>query len=332
MHRFITKASPFLRYAAGGSALAGIAASSFYLGTEYTPVACDAGAGPKEAEEARPGCAKGPRMLHLHSVPASEPWNKNWDAMQEVNKDYKGPVKFRHILLVRHGQYNHDSEENELTELGRKQADILAKRLVEIDATHHIQSITHSGVCRARETAEIVSKRFPHLKLKEDPMLAEGYPCQVIPERAGFDEPSVFRESIRIEAAFREHIHRPDCSDIGAPKKEDTEKEIADKKSWLFATGKPAPGGGGGGGGGGKGGGSDFLKPSKHHEYEVIVCHGNVIRYFLMRAMQLTPEAWLRMSPMNCSITEVIITSGGAVSVRGMGDTGFLPVDMITFN
>ena len=28
--------------------------------------------------------------------------------------------------------------------------------------------------------------------------------------------------------------------------------------------------------------------------YEIIVCHANVIRYFVCRALQIPPEAWLR--------------------------------------
>jgi serine/threonine-protein phosphatase PGAM5 len=38
------------------------------------------------------------------------------------------------------------------------------------------------------------------------------------------------------------------------------------------------------------------------HEFEVFVGHGNIIRYFFCRALQLPPEAWLRLSIFNCSI------------------------------
>ena len=37
--------------------------------------------------------------------------------------------------------------------------------------------------------------------------------------------------------------------------------------------------------------------------YDVVVCHGNVIRYMALRALQLPPEAWLRLCTFNCSIT-----------------------------
>lgn len=68
------------------------------------------------------------------------------------------------------------------------------------------------------------------------------------------------------------------------------------------------------------------------HEFIVVVCHANVIRYFLMRALQLPPEAWLRYCPFNCSLTYVTIRSTGSVSCRMLGDIGHLPYDKSTFS
>uniref|UniRef100_A0A1I8HF65 Serine/threonine-protein phosphatase PGAM5, mitochondrial n=1 Tax=Macrostomum lignano TaxID=282301 RepID=A0A1I8HF65_9PLAT len=39
------------------------------------------------------------------------------------------------------------------------------------------------------------------------------------------------------------------------------------------------------------------------NELEVFVCHRNIIRYMVCRALQLPPEAWLRFSVDHCSIT-----------------------------
>ena len=47
------------------------------------------------------------------------------------------------------------------------------------------------------------------------------------------------------------------------------------------------------------------------HEYEIVVCHGNVIRYMTLRALQLPPEAWLRLCTFNCSVTYVRPTACG---------------------
>jgi serine/threonine-protein phosphatase PGAM5 len=76
----------------------------------------------------------------------------------------------------------------------------------------------------------------------------------------------------------------------------------------------------------------DKLKPNDQHEFEVIVCHGNLIRYFFCRALQLPPEAWLRMSTFNCSLTYLMIKPTGDVTCRMLGDIGHLGPEHSTFS
>merc|ERR1719454_708114 len=57
--------------------------------------------------------------------------------------------------------------------------------------------------------------------------------------------------------------------------------------------------------------------------YEVIVCHANVIRYFACRALQLPPEAWLRISLKHGSMTWVTIRPDGRTSIRALGEAGY---------
>ncbi|KAK3800314.1 hypothetical protein RRG08_020289 [Elysia crispata] len=66
--------------------------------------------------------------------------------------------------------------------------------------------------------------------------------------------------------------------------------------------------------------------------YEIIVCHANVIRYFVCRALQFPPEGWLRLSLAHGSITHVTIRPNGRVSVRALGDHGFMPVPQISYS
>lgn len=70
----------------------------------------------------------------------------------------------------------------------------------------------------------------------------------------------------------------------------------------------------------------------KEDSYEIIVCHANVIRYFVCRALQFPPEGWLRMSLGNGSITWFVIRPNGNVSIRSLGDIGHLPPDKVTFS
>lgn len=64
--------------------------------------------------------------------------------------------------------------------------------------------------------------------------------------------------------------------------------------------------------------------------YEVLVCHANVIRYFVCRALQLPPEAWIRMSLDHGSLTWLTIRPSGNVSVRWVGNSGFMPRDKLS--
>ncbi|XP_032899842.1 serine/threonine-protein phosphatase PGAM5, mitochondrial isoform X2 [Amblyraja radiata] len=68
----------------------------------------------------------------------------------------------------------------------------------------------------------------------------------------------------------------------------------------------------------------------QNDSYEVIVCHANVIRYFVCRALQFPPEGWLRMCLNNGSITWLTIRPNGRVALRTLGDTGFMPPDKLT--
>lgn len=73
--------------------------------------------------------------------------------------------------------------------------------------------------------------------------------------------------------------------------------------------------------------------PSQSEEsHDIVVCHGNVIRYFVCRALQNDPEGWLRLSLANCSITHLVVKPNGNVTLRGLGEKGHLPSDMVTYN
>lgn len=65
--------------------------------------------------------------------------------------------------------------------------------------------------------------------------------------------------------------------------------------------------------------------------WEVVVGHANVVRYFTMRALQLPPEAWLRLSLANCGIIWLTIRHNGHVSLKAFGDHGHIPFEKVTF-
>lgn len=65
----------------------------------------------------------------------------------------------------------------------------------------------------------------------------------------------------------------------------------------------------------------DFIL--KKNYSSLFVCHGNVIRYILLRTMQLDVSAWLRFYLRNGSLTFINIFPNGDIRVDGIGERGF---------
>lgn len=74
-----------------------------------------------------------------------------------------------------------------------------------------------------------------------------------------------------------------------------------------------------------------YLGPSRTAATQIYVCHANVIRYFLLRALQLDERAWLRLSVAHASIVWISVDHDGYVSCRLVGDAGHLPVEKLTY-
>jgi serine/threonine-protein phosphatase PGAM5 len=63
-------------------------------------------------------------------------------------------------------------------------------------------------------------------------------------------------------------------------------------------------------------------------ETAVLVCHGNVIRYFVMKALGVDATHWLQMTVGNASITVIRVEPNGMSHVISVGDVGHLPANM----
>ncbi|XP_069820138.1 serine/threonine-protein phosphatase PGAM5, mitochondrial isoform X2 [Dendropsophus ebraccatus] len=229
-------------------------------------------------------------------------WDRNWDrrepmSLVNLNKingetgeeelnlqlsKHKAKAT-RHIFLIRHSQYKLDGKsdtERVLTSLGREQAELTGQRLASLGLKY--SHIIHSSMTRAKETTEIISKYLPDVKKYSTDLLREGAPIRPDPPVCHWKPDVEYHEDgPRIEAAFRNYIHRAE------PKQEED-------------------------------------------SYEIIICHANVIRYIVCRALQLPPEAWLRMSLNNGSITYLVVRPNGNVSLRMLGDSGFMPPEKLS--
>ena len=73
-----------------------------------------------------------------------------------------------------------------------------------------------------------------------------------------------------------------------------------------------------------------FETPAAAGRSDLLVCHGNVIRYLVTRALGVDSEAWLEMSPGHASVTRIRIEPDGRFKVIAVGDVGHIPPNLRT--
>lgn len=146
-------------------------------------------------------------------------WDPNWDHREPVVTDQNNnlgnnsrvPTASRHLILIRHGQYNlagSTDSDRYLTDLGREQAKHTGIRLAELSLPYSL--MIHSNMTRAIETATLITESLPTVPVRPaDSILREGAPIPPEP-RVGSWKPEYYyqQDGARIEAAFRKYFHR----------------------------------------------------------------------------------------------------------------------------
>lgn len=61
---------------------------------------------------------------------------------------------------------------------------------------------------------------------------------------------------------------------------------------------------------------------------DLFVCHGDVIRYLVTRALGVDSKAWLEMSLGHASMTTIHIKTDGSMQVIAAGDVGHIPPNL----
>jgi serine/threonine-protein phosphatase PGAM5 len=74
-----------------------------------------------------------------------------------------------------------------------------------------------------------------------------------------------------------------------------------------------------------------FIPATNADRNEVLVCHGNVIRYLVMKALRQDPKAWLGMTVAHASLTIIRVQADGSMNVLGVGDVGHIPPNMLSW-
>ncbi len=73
-----------------------------------------------------------------------------------------------------------------------------------------------------------------------------------------------------------------------------------------------------------------FKPASGAPRQELMVCHGNVIRYLITKSLGVDTEAWLEMSVGHVSMTTIRIEADGSMKLIAAGDVGHVPPNMRT--
>jgi serine/threonine-protein phosphatase PGAM5 len=216
----------------------------------------------------------------------------------------------RTIHLVRHGQTERSSSRqsrlgNGLTLLGRQQAELTVRRLSALP----ISTIYHSTLLRAKETAEIIAGSLPGVPVRSSATLRERIPYL----------PAAFAEwyvGLSLEGLKRPDLEVPVEMSLwfgmwprGTAWKA-MEKDVAQAERAFER---------------------HFRKARGSDRHDIIVCHGNIIRYFVCRALQAPPESWVNTDINNCGISEIAIKPDGRIMLISHNDTGHLPYDMKTY-
>lgn len=64
---------------------------------------------------------------------------------------------------------------------------------------------------------------------------------------------------------------------------------------------------------------------------DILVAHGNVIRYLVMKALKVDPRAWLGMSVAHASLTVIQVQPDGSARVLAVGDSGHIPGPLLSW-
>jgi len=71
-----------------------------------------------------------------------------------------------------------------------------------------------------------------------------------------------------------------------------------------------------------------FFKANKKEEikHEALICHGNIIRFFLCKSLGVPIEAWSNFEVYQCSLSVIKITKEGKMVVKSVGESGHIPL------
>jgi len=217
----------------------------------------------------------------------------------------------RVLHVIRHGRYHSDIDHpgyGHLTPFGETQARYLA----EVYAGFQIARLRASTLPRARATADIIHAQLGgSVPRSNSHLLREVIPAATTEHVAS--EPGLRSFSIPeqmamldIEPSLRRAIDENFAEAAGT----EVERDRAARAGHML------------------------FKPWRRRGevHELVVSHGNLIRFLVCGVLGAPPETWLNMNIYHCSITRFIIDANGEVVLDAFNETGHLPADYITMS
>lgn len=225
-------------------------------------------------------------------------WNSNWDLRENTKVQ---PKVVHTVILVRHGQYVTsnkstgdellDDSKRVLTPKGREQSALTGMRLQELISSSLLPPIDAVYYSTMARATETAEILTKQLLNSAEPH--KHLPCSLLREGAVFPPSPPSSSWQPSEESFVKDSLRAEAAFL-------TYLHRADEHH------------------------------SKSHT-TLLICHGNVIRYLLLRTLQLDPSAWLRLAVNNASITRIDVYENGNVSVKAVGECGHLPAALVTY-
>jgi serine/threonine-protein phosphatase PGAM5 len=77
---------------------------------------------------------------------------------------------------------------------------------------------------------------------------------------------------------------------------------------------------------------AEFFTPARNaNRNDILVAHGNVIRYLVTKALKVDSRAWFGMTVAHASLTVVQVHADGSIKVLAVGDHGHIPSPLLSW-
>ena len=344
----------------GASWGAGSQRTPWWKACAATLVAASAGAAAVVSSCSAPGAADADGAASVSGVRpeaiGQHAYDFNWDGCEAEYDAAKaeGRVSHKHasrfVVLMRHGQYESGEEQDErrvLTAKGRVQVAAAANYLQRRLHAHPFTADPGSGPKGAAPQTEAGAasgstsagaggafwhRLPPHVgrlelvtssmtrALETSSVILDSELGQLVANRDSVPVHDALREdrpvqhALRMAYHLRKHGSNADDTSGPVPPLPANPKHGDIEDMFFRLLRRPAP-------------------DQARHTVTLVSGHANIIRYFVTRAMQVDPSAWISMQLPNASITVVRVMKDGRVFLYNIGDTGGMAAEqgLITY-